>query len=146
MTKYEMLYIIDASLADEAKEAIIKKFESLVTDNGGVVEQIDRWGVKKLQYPINYKTEGYYVLMNFEAAKTLVEEIKRIAYEEAENARNQARDEATKTRQGADLYAEKVLTKLEMQLAEQQQEVKNGQIYLEKMRTEALAGYESNRF
>ena len=79
MTKYEMLYIIDASLADEAKEAIIKKFESLVTDNGGVVEQIDRWGVKKLQYPINYKTEGYYVLMNFEAAKTLVEEIKRIA-------------------------------------------------------------------
>ena len=79
MTKYEMLYIIDASLADETKEAIIKKFESLVTDNGGVVEQIDRWGVKKLQYPINYKTEGYYVLMNFEAAKTLVEEIKRIA-------------------------------------------------------------------
>ena len=79
MTKYEMLYIIDASLADEAKEAIIKKFESLVTDNGGVVEQIDRWGVKKLQYPINYKTEGYYVLMTFEAAKTLVEEIKRIA-------------------------------------------------------------------
>ena len=79
MTKYEMLYILDASLADDAKEAIIKKFEALVTDNGGVVEQIDRWGVKKLQYPINYKTEGYYVLMNFEAAKTLVEEIKRIA-------------------------------------------------------------------
>ena len=79
MTKYEMLYILDASLTDEAKEAIIKKFEALVTDNGGVVEQIDRWGVKKLQYPINYKTEGYYVLMTFEAAKTLVEEIKRIA-------------------------------------------------------------------
>lgn len=79
MTKYEMLYIIDASLADEAKEAIIKKFEALVVDNGGVVEQIDRWGIKKLQYPINYKTEGYYVLMTFEAAKTLVEEIKRIA-------------------------------------------------------------------
>ena len=79
MTKYEMLYILDASLTDEAKESIIKKFESLVTDNGGVVENVDRWGVKKLQYPINYKTEGYYVLMTFEAAKTLVEEIKRIA-------------------------------------------------------------------
>ncbi|MBR2870803.1 MAG: 30S ribosomal protein S6 [Clostridia bacterium] len=79
MTKYEMLYILDASLADEAKESIIKKFESLVADNGGVVENVDRWGVKKLQYPINYKTEGYYVLMTFEAAKTLVEEIKRIA-------------------------------------------------------------------
>ena len=79
MTKYEMLYILDASLTDEAKESIIKKFESLVVDNGGTVEAIDRWGVKKLQYPINYKTEGYYVLMTFEAAKTLVEEIKRIA-------------------------------------------------------------------
>ena len=79
MTKYEMLYILDASLADEAKESIIKKFEDLVTANGGTVESIDRWGVKKLQYPINYKSEGYYVLMNFEAEKTLVVEIKRIA-------------------------------------------------------------------
>ena len=79
MTKYEMLYILDASLTDEVKESIIKKFESLVTDNGGAIEAIDRWGNKKLQYPINYKTEGYYVLMTFEAQKTLVEEIKRIA-------------------------------------------------------------------
>lgn len=79
MTKYEMLYILDASLADEAKEAIVKKFEDLVVNNGGNVESIDRWGIKKLQYPINYKSEGYYVLMTFEAEKTLVVEIKRIA-------------------------------------------------------------------
>ena len=79
MTKYEMLYILDTNLSDEAKEVVIKKFEDLVTSNGGVVENIDRWGVKKLQYPINYKNEGYYVLMNFEAEKTLVVEIKRVA-------------------------------------------------------------------
>lgn len=79
MTKYEMLYILDANLSDEAKEAIIAKFEGLVTGNGGVIEKTDRWGVKKLQYPINYKSEGYYVLMTFEAAKTLVEELKRVA-------------------------------------------------------------------
>ncbi|MBQ9514263.1 MAG: 30S ribosomal protein S6 [Clostridia bacterium] len=79
MTKYEMLYILDKDLADEAKEAIIKKFEDLVTSNGGTVEQTDRWGMKKLQYPINYKSEGYYVLMTFEAEKTLVVEMKRIA-------------------------------------------------------------------
>ena len=79
MTKYEMLYIIDASLTDEAKEGIVKKFEDLVSKNGGTVEKTDRWGLRKLVYPINYKTEGYYVLMTFEAAKTLVEEIKRIA-------------------------------------------------------------------
>lgn len=78
MTKYEMLYILDADLSDEAKDALVKKFEDLVTNNGGVIEKTDRWGMKKLQYPINYKSEGYYVLMTFEAQKTLVEEIKRV--------------------------------------------------------------------
>ena len=74
-----MLYILDASLTDEAKEAIIKKFEDLVTTSGGTVEKTERWGNKKLQYPINYKSEGYYVLMTFEAATTIVVEIKRVA-------------------------------------------------------------------
>ena len=77
MTKYEMLYILDASLTDEAKEGIIKKIEDLVNSNGKV-EKTDRWGNRKLQYPINYKSEGYYVLTTFEAAPTLVVEIKRI--------------------------------------------------------------------
>ena len=79
MTKYEMLYILDNALAEDAKEAIVKKFEDLVKQDGGVVESIDRWGTKKLVYPINYKSEGYYVLMTFEAAPTLVQELKRIA-------------------------------------------------------------------
>lgn len=79
MTKYEMLYILDTALSDEEKEAIVKKFEDLVVGNGGAVEKTDRWGVKALCYPINYKSEGYYVLMTFEAEKSLVVEIKRIA-------------------------------------------------------------------
>ena len=78
MTKYEMLYILDASLSDEAKDGIIKKIEDLVTENGGVIEKTDRWGVKKLQYPINYKSEGFYVLTTFEAEKAFVEELKRV--------------------------------------------------------------------
>ena len=53
------------------------KLKNIVS--GGVVEKTDRWGIRKLCYPINYKTEGYYVLMTFEAEKTLVVEIKRIA-------------------------------------------------------------------
>ena len=78
MTKYEMLYILDNALADEAKDGIIKKIEDLVTANGGVIEKTDRWGVKKLQYPINYKSEGFYVLTTFEAEKAFVEELKRV--------------------------------------------------------------------
>ena len=79
MNKYEMLYIIANELTDEAKEATIAKFEKLVTDNGGSVEKIDKWGTKKLAYPIDYKAEGYYVLMTFTAAPTLNKELERVA-------------------------------------------------------------------
>ena len=79
MSKYEMLYIIANEIEDEAKEAVIAKFEKIVTDNGGSVEKIDKWGTRKLAYQINYKAEGYYVLMTFEAAPTLNKEIERVA-------------------------------------------------------------------
>ena len=79
MRKYEMLYILTATLSDEEKEAIIAKFESVVKEAGGNVEKVDKWGVKKLAYPINYKSEGFYVLMSFEASTTVVAELKRIA-------------------------------------------------------------------
>ncbi|MBQ2718366.1 MAG: 30S ribosomal protein S6 [Clostridia bacterium] len=79
MNKYEMLYILATDLADEARDGIIAKFESIVKDNGGEVEGIDKWGVKKLAYPINYKSEGFYVLMTFSAAATLIKELDRVA-------------------------------------------------------------------
>ena len=79
MNKYEVLYIIDASIDDAAKEAQIAKYSDLITANGGSVEAIDKWGIKKFAYPMEFKNEGYYVLMNFEAEKTIVVEIKRIA-------------------------------------------------------------------
>ena len=75
MNKYELLFIIDNSAADEAKEAIIAKMSQLVTDNGGSVEKVDKWGAKKLAYPINFKEDGYYVLMNFECEPALIAEM-----------------------------------------------------------------------
>ena len=79
MKKYEMLYILSTELSDEAKEEIIAKFENVVKENGGNVEKVDKWGVKKLAYPINYKEEGYYVLMTFECDVNLITELKRVA-------------------------------------------------------------------
>ena len=67
MNKYELLYIVDASLSDEEKEKVVLSVKALVENNGGVAEEPDRWGVRKYAYPINYKSEGYYCLMNFEA-------------------------------------------------------------------------------
>ena len=79
MTKYEMLYILSTKLEDEAKEAVIAKFQSIVTAAGGTVESVDKWGVKKLAYAINYQSEGYYVLMTFECASNVIAEITRVA-------------------------------------------------------------------
>ncbi len=84
MKTYEMLYVLDATLSDEAKDAFVAKFEGVVTDNGGKVISTDKWGVKKLAYPINYKTDGYYVLMTFEAEGGVVKELDRIAGLQAE--------------------------------------------------------------
>ena len=78
MTKYDMLYIIAPEIEEEQREAIIKKFEDLVVANGGNVLKTDKWGMKKLQYPINYKSEGFYVCMTFESDKTFVVEMKRV--------------------------------------------------------------------
>lgn len=77
MNKYEILYIINASLDDSAKDAIIEKFSNLVTDNGGEVESVDKWGVKKFAYEMEFKSEGYYVLMNFTAEASLPAEMER---------------------------------------------------------------------
>ena len=78
MTKYEMLYILSNKLEDEAKEAVIAKFQAIVTEAGGTVEGVDKWGTKKLAYAIDYQTEGYYVLVNYTADPSFVAELDRI--------------------------------------------------------------------
>ncbi|MBP3345269.1 MAG: 30S ribosomal protein S6 [Clostridia bacterium] len=66
MNKYELLYIIASDVAEEKREELIKKFSSYVESKGGVVEALDKWGMRKLAYPINFKNEGFYVLMNIQ--------------------------------------------------------------------------------
>ena len=78
MNNYELLYIIDNDLSDEAKEAVVAKIAGVITDNGGTVDSVDKWGTRRLAYPINYKSEGYYVLVNFSAAATLPSELERV--------------------------------------------------------------------
>ena len=78
MISYELLYIIDNEISDEAKEAVVAKISAVITDNGGTIDGVDKWGTRKLAYPINYKTEGYYVLVNFTAQATLPSELERV--------------------------------------------------------------------
>ena len=77
MNKYELVYVIDVNLEDEARKAVIDRFNGMIEQNGGKVTKVEEWGKRRLAYPINYKTEGYYVLVNFESEATLPREIER---------------------------------------------------------------------
>ena len=74
--KYELMYIIDASASDEEREAFIDKVQNMVVKAGGVIDTLDTIGLKKFAYPINFKNEGYYVLMNFQAEPEVPNEMK----------------------------------------------------------------------
>ena len=73
---YEVLYIIDPSLSEEATAELVAKFKALV-ETKGTVNEIDEWGKRKLAHPINDIEEGYYVLMTFSAAPELPAELDR---------------------------------------------------------------------
>ena len=79
MQKYEMLILLRSDMEDEAREAELKKYADIVTTMGGAVEATDKWGVKKTQYPIAFKTDAFYALMTFHANGAAVRELDRIA-------------------------------------------------------------------
>lgn len=79
MKTYEMLYVLDATIADEAKDAIAAKYDSIIASYNGKVVSTEKWGNKKLAYAIGYKTEGYYVLTTFEAEGAVVKELERVS-------------------------------------------------------------------
>ena len=77
MNQYEVMYVIDTALEEQARTDLINRFSGLVEQNGGQVDRVDEWGKRRLAYAINYKTEGYYVLMYIAAPADLPRELER---------------------------------------------------------------------
>ncbi|MDD3400907.1 MAG: 30S ribosomal protein S6 [Eubacteriales bacterium] len=77
MNSYEVLYVITPELDEETNQSVLDKFAAIITDNGGEIVKTDVWGKRKLAYTIDYKTEGYYVLVDFNAASELPRELER---------------------------------------------------------------------
>jgi len=73
---YEVVYIIDTAQGEECIAATVARFRTLCEQNGSNVE-VEEWGTRRLAYPIDYKTEGYYVLTNFQAEAELPRELER---------------------------------------------------------------------
>ena len=74
---YEVVYIIDPAQGEENTAALVAKFKTLAEQNGSAVE-VEEWGSRKLAYPINFKNDGYYVLMSFTSAPEFPKELDRI--------------------------------------------------------------------
>lgn len=75
---YEVVYIMDPALGDEAIAAMIEKFKTLVESQQGTVADVEDWGKRRLAYPINDLNEGHYVLMTFTSAPDLPAEMDRV--------------------------------------------------------------------
>ena len=76
--KYEVALVLSVANGDEAVNALKEKFNDLMAKNG-TVENVDEWGKRRLAYPINDETEGYYIFTTMTSEPTLPAELERIA-------------------------------------------------------------------
>ena len=77
MTNYELMFIINPTLEEEKKNTVVEMVQGIITDNGGAVSNVDVWGMRKLAYLIEKKSEGYYVVIEFKAGTDLPKELDR---------------------------------------------------------------------
>ena len=76
--KYEVALVLSVANGDEAVNALKEKFNDLIAKNG-TVENVDEWGKRRLAYPINDETEGYYIFTTVTCEPSLPAELERIA-------------------------------------------------------------------
>lgn len=78
MRSYELVFILNAELDGEATEAMVNRFTGLIESNGGELVKVDKWGKRRLAYPIEKRTDGYYVVVNFKSEPSVSHEIERV--------------------------------------------------------------------
>jgi small subunit ribosomal protein S6 len=76
VNSYEVLFVVANALDDEKKEATVETVKGIIED-GGEVTRVDVIGTRRLAYPIEKKTEGFYVLVEFNAPAELPKELDR---------------------------------------------------------------------
>lgn len=77
INKYETIFVLDSTKTEDEITALVEKFKSLIEANGEI-ESVDKWGKRRLAYPINDLTEGYYVLINFKSGTDFPAELERV--------------------------------------------------------------------
>jgi len=78
LRNYEIMLVFDASLEEDAIGRELKKVTSIIEKGKGTITDSQKWGVRKLAYPIKHQENGYYHLINFTSSETVVNEIDRV--------------------------------------------------------------------
>ena len=78
MKAYELLFFVNPSISDEVRAGVMKRIDSTIVDNGGVVDSVEDWGKRKLAYAIDKLTEGDYTLINFQMDPASIAELDRV--------------------------------------------------------------------
>lgn len=74
---YETTFIVNAALEDAAIDAIVNTTVEFMKTNGASINKVDKWGRKRLAYPIQKKNNGYYVYVQFDAPATTLPQLER---------------------------------------------------------------------
>ena len=79
MRIYELIFILKPGMPDEDIDAIVEQFSGIITEGGGVINKIDRWGKRRLAYKVRGQRDGYYVLIDYsvESNSGLSKEVER---------------------------------------------------------------------
>ncbi|MBD5385530.1 30S ribosomal protein S6 [bacterium] len=75
MNRYETVFILTPVLSDEQMKEAVGKFSAVLEENGAKIVNVEEWGLKKLAYPIQKKSTGFYCLIEFEGAPTIVKKL-----------------------------------------------------------------------
>ena len=78
MKAYELLYIVDPNANEETRGNVTARIDGAIVGQGGAIDNVDDWGKRKLAYEIDHLSEGNYILVNFHADPTHVQELDRV--------------------------------------------------------------------
>jgi small subunit ribosomal protein S6 len=68
VTLYESMYILRPDIDEETTAAAVERFKELIESHNGEIAKLDKWGKRRLAYPINDYPDGYYVLMQYQSS------------------------------------------------------------------------------
>ena len=75
MNHYETVFILTPVLSDVQMKETVDKFKAVLTNNGASIVNEENWGLRKLAYPIQHKSTGFYTLIEFDAEPTVVKKL-----------------------------------------------------------------------